>query len=407
MHLTPSWSQWGPAPQESFPLQPAFDIPIDTQIQEALIERAFAYSLAPSMAYGQAPGHVIALDTPEMPLVQQLWHAKQLTSRLSRSKAAQFSVIHKPNGAHLQATELGQEVAQLLSSSVGAVGQQYPRHAFDPRIELFLECAAKRNLLPVWPPFVFMEEARLLPLVDALNGFAQDVRRRGSAASFKAKVANFQAQVDQRYKAMQSYFRQLCTLYPDGHAIRMDFSYLPHQTVGFAFGEEMHQTVTLHGQALLEHLAKSLGSAVAGYAWKRDFAASRGYQYHLVAILNGPQFQELHGIAQSLGEQWCHSITGGKGLWINCHGSWGNNIRYRGLSAFNHCAAGSMEDQLSLVPVFMTLTDGIAAFAPMGKTKPYGMGTLPAGKRRKATESIPHYPKIENEMFSGSWPFSV
>ena len=309
-------------------------------------------------------------------------------------------------GAQLQTTELGNEIIQLLSSSVNVVRQQYPCHALEPRIELFLECADKRNLLPLWAPFVFMEEARLLPLVDSLNGFAQDVRRRGSAASFKTKVANFQAQTDKRYKAMQNYFRQLCTLYPDGQVIRMDFSYLPHQTVGFAFGEEMHQTVTLHGKALLEHLAKTLGSAVVGYAWKRDFAAARGYQHHLVAILNGPQFQELHGIEQSLGEHWCQAITGGKGLWVNCHGSWGNNFRYRGVSALTHCS-GSMEAHLSLVPVFMTLTDSIAAFAPMGKTKLYGMGALPARGQKKLTRKMHQYPAIDNEAPSVTWPFSV
>jgi hypothetical protein len=199
-----------------------------------------------------------------MQLVQQLWHAKQLASRLTRSKVAQFSVIRKPAGAQLQATDLGNEVLQLLSTSVGAVGLQYPCHLFDPRIELFLKCASKRNLTPLWQPLLPMEEARLLPLVDSLNGFAQAVRKRGSTVSFKAKVVNFQAQTDKRYKDMQNYFGQLSTLYPGGHEIRMDFSYLPHQTVGFNFGREMHKTVSLHGQALLEHLTKSWGSAVVG-----------------------------------------------------------------------------------------------------------------------------------------------
>lgn len=405
MHFTHPNSRWDFAPLERFPMQTPVD-PIDTQIQQALIERAVAYGLAPSMAYGQAPGSVMTLDTPEMPLVQQLLLARQLVNRLSRSKVAQFSVIRNASGAQLQATELGNEIVQLLSSSIGAVGQQYPCHALEPRIELFLECAAKRNLLSLWPPFVPMDEARLLPLVDSLNGFAQDVRQRGTTASFKAKVANFQAQIAKRYKAMQNYFRQLCALYPDGHVVRMDFCYLPYQPVGFSFGEDMHKTVALHGQTLLEHLTKSLGSAVAGYAWKRDFAAARGYQYHLVAILNGPQVQELSGIAQSLGEHWSQPITGGKGLWINCHGSWINDFRYRGLGAFTH-SAGSMEDHLSLVPVFMTLTDGIAAFAPLGKAKPYGMGTLPARGRKKAPPKMSAYPSIENEVSSGTWPFSV
>jgi hypothetical protein len=125
-----------------------------------------------------------------------------------------------------------------------------------------------------------------------------------------------------------------------------------------------------------------------------------------VAILNGPQVQELNDIEQSLGKQWCQSITGGKGLWFNCHGFRANDFRYRGFSAANHYAK-SMEEHLRLVPVFMTLTDGTVAFAPLGKAKPYGMATLPAGARKKAARRMPQYPAIENEVSSGSWPFSV
>ncbi|WP_157046081.1 hypothetical protein [Polaromonas sp. JS666] len=66
-----------------------------------------------------------------------------------------------------------------------------------------------------------------------------------------------------------------------------------------------------------------------------------------------------------------------------------------------------MEDHLSLVPVFMTLTDGIAAFAPQGKAKPYGMGSLPARVRKKAVPKMLPYPAIQNEVPSGVWPFSV
>ena len=401
MHLVSQVPHWGPTLSKRLPRQSPVHIQIDTQIKQALIERSIAYGLTS----GQAPGHVIALNTSEIPLVQQLWHTRQLASRLSRSKVAQFSIIRKIAGAQLQATELGNEVLQLLSTSVGDVGLEYPCHVLEPRIELFLECAAKRNLLPLWPPFVPMEEARLLPLVDSLNGFAQDVRQRGSTVSFKAKIANFQAQTDKRYKAMQHYFRQLSTLYPEGHVIRMDFSYLPHQTVGFSFGEEMHKTVTLHGQALLEHLTKSWGSSVVGYAWKRDFAAARGYQYHLVAILNGPQVQELNCIEQYLGEHWCQSITNGLGLWFNCHGPWANDFRYRGVSAFKHCV-GSMEEHLSLVPVFMALTDAIAAFKPLGKARPYGMGTLPAKESKKMALLMPQRSAIGNGTSLGSWPFS-
>ena len=374
MHFTPSMPQWGPAPLERFPMQMPFDIQIDSQIQQALLERSVAYCLT--------SGQVVARRTQELPLVEQLWHAKQLASRLCRSKAPQFSIIRKPDGTHLQPTELGEQILQLLSSCVGAIRQQYPCHALEPRIELLLECAAKRNLLYLNPAYFHLGEAHLLPLVDSLNGFVEDVRKRGTTAGFKAKVLKLQTQIDERYKAMHNYFRQLCALYPDGHVIRLDLSYQPHGFRGCEFTEEMHKTVTLHGQVLLDHLTQSLGTAVVGYAWKRDFATARGFQYHLVAILNGPQIQELHSIEQSLGEYWCRSITGGEGLWFDCHGSAGTDYHYRGMGSLAH-RQRTIEEQLSMVPVFMTLTDGIVAFVPPGKAKPYGMATLPAGLQKK------------------------
>ena len=391
MHPTPSMLQWNPAPLERFPMQMPVDIQIDSQIQQALIERSVAYCLT--------SGQVIARRTQERTLVEQLWHAKQLASRLCRSKAPQFSVTRKPDGTHLLPTELGEQILQLLSSCVGTIWQQYPCHALEPRIELLLECAAKRNLLFLNPACFHLGQAHLLPLVDSLNGFVQEFRKRGTTAGFKAKVLKFQAQIDKRYKAMQTYFGQLCALYPDGHVIRMDFSYLSHGFLGCEFTEEMHKTVTRHGQALLDHLNQSLGNAVAGYAWKRDFATDRGFQYHLVAILNGPQIQELHGIEQSLGEYWCHSITGGEGLWFNCYGNGCTDYHYRGMGSLSYRPL-TMKEHLSVVPVFMTLTDGIAAFAPPAKAKPYGMATLHVGLQKEAALKMTQHQATENDLFS-------
>ncbi len=402
MHFISHGTSWGHTPSPSIQVQ----TPVENNIQEALIERAVAYGFAQGSVYNQPPAHaVMALATPEIAVVQQLCQAKQVAVRLIRSKMEQFSFIRNNAGAQLQPSNLGWDVLQLLSMPIITVRQEYPCHVLDPRIELFFECAEKRNLLPLWPhPSIPMEESRLLLLVDSLNGFTRDVRKLGTAASFKSKVKRFQDEIQQRHKGMQQYFKRLCELYPDGHIIRMDFCYVANQPVGYAFGSEMHEIVTLDGQALIEHLTKSLGSAVAGYAWKRDFGASRGYQYHLVAILNGPQIQELYGIEQSLGEYWVQTITGGKGLWVDCSGLGGGSFRYRGLNACNQYV-GAMEDHLSQTSVFMTLTDSVAGFAPPG-TKPYGMGTLPPRSKKRSSAEGAQSSGIKAEVSSGGWPFS-
>lgn len=373
--------------------------PIDNQIKQALIER--------TAAYRQSAGGVIPFSTPEMQLIEQLWQAKHLASRLTRSTAAQFSLIHKAAGDQLKATDLGNELLQLLSSFTGASIAQYPCHLFDPRIDLFLECAMKRNLTPTWRPFLPVAEKQLMPLVDALNGFVQDVRKRAATSGFKTKVVAFQTEIDKRRKGLQDYFNKLCVLYPAGHVIRMDFSYNLGQPLGNSPGKDMHQQVRAHGEALLAHMKKSLGSALVGFAWTRDFASARGYHYHLVAVLNGPQTQELNNIVDSLGQEWCRQITGGMGLFFNCHGGRGHNFQYRGLIAMNHYAK-PMQEHLRLVPTYMVQTEGLIAFAPLGKEKPFGMGTLPkVAHTHKKAQPMPLYQEIEAMPFSKPWPFSI
>lgn len=392
MYFAPAAPQSPPA----LPNRSAMQMPMDSHIKEALIER--------TAALGMVNGNVIAHPTSELQLVQQLWQAKQLASRLIRSKVAQFSIIGKPDAVHLQATDLGNEVLRLLSTFSDPRLWQHPCHLFDHRIELFMDCAAKRNLIPIWWPPLPMTEAQLLPLVDTLNGFAQDVRKRGSNASFKAKVASLQAETDKRFNGMQNYLDQLAELYPDGHVIRMDFCYRPYQDVGFRFGREMHSTISAHGAELIEYLNTSLGSAVAGYVWKRDFAAARGYQYHLVAVLHGPQHRELTHIVSSLESQWRDVITCGLGLSWNCHDSRTHGFKYRGLIAMDQ-RGKSIQEQLRQVPLYMTLTDAIVAFAPRGTAKTYGMGTLPRLSRKKKLPPRPAYKAYGDGGASKSWPF--
>ena len=61
MYVTRSMPQWSSAPSERLPMQRPVDIQIDTQIQQALIER--------SVAYCQTSNQVISFDTPEITLV--------------------------------------------------------------------------------------------------------------------------------------------------------------------------------------------------------------------------------------------------------------------------------------------------------------------------------------------------
>ena len=95
------------------------------------------------------------------------------------------------------------------------------------------------------------------------------------------------------------------------------------------------------------------------------------------------------------------------GLFFNCHGGRGHNFQYRGLIAMNHYAK-PMQEHLKLVPMYMAQTDGLIAFAPLGKEKPFGMGTLPkVTHTRKNAPTTPAYQEIEYVSLPSPWPFSM
>ena len=372
---------------------------IDNQTKAALIERSVVYNLSGI--------DVVPFLTAEAEIVQQLWQAKQIVTRLTRSTVDQFSLAHKATGTQLQLTDLGKEVLHLLLTSVSTSLIHYPNHRFDPRVELFLDCMDSRNLAHLWQSGHPLAGPQLIPFVDAMNGFAHNVRKRAATSSFKSKLVIFHEEIDKRRKKLQDYFNQLCALYPASQAIRMDFSYRPGQPLGAIPGKDMYQQVRAHGEALLTHMKVSLGSALVGFAWTRDYASARGYQYHVVAVLNGPQTQELNNIVGSLGEEWSRVITGGVGLFFNCHGGRGHNFQHRGLIAMNHYAK-PIQEHLMQVPMYMAQTDGLIAFAPLGKEKPYGMGTLlKVAHTHKKAQPVPAYQEIENVSFPKVWPFSM
>jgi hypothetical protein len=94
------------------------------------------------------------------------------------------------------------------------------------------------------------------------------------------------------------------------------------------------------------------------------------------------------------------------GLYFDCHAGRGHDFQYRGLIAMNRYAM-TMQEHLRQVPVFMALTEGLTAFAPLGKEKQYGMGTFSKVARKKKMHQLPVYPVIEAGPTSGHWPFSM
>lgn len=365
----------------------------DNDINAALVERTAAYDIANGM--------ITPIYTFEKNLILQLLQVRDVVIRLARSTAIPFSLPRKASNTDLQHTEIGEQVWQLLLTPIDLATIHYPCHDFDPRIKLFLDCLKKRGLYALWLSAQGVNAPATPPMVDTLNGFVQEIRQRAGSKPFERKLAAFKKQVDQRFKRLQDYFDQLNDAYPASHVLRLAFCYRRFQSVGNSCEPEMNQQVSDHCEELMKRVKNSLGSAFVGHAWKRDYAKDRGFHFHLVVVLNGPQLLELSHIVESFRLQW-HEVTTGTGVVYQ---------RYPPLNqAFQHGSqTTTIWDQIPVrtaldpVPTFMVLTDGLIAFAPPGKKTPHGTGQLPKTAHNKKTASITE-PEDVARVFTGPFP---
>lgn len=125
---------------------------------------------------------------------------------------------------------------------------------------------------------------------------------------------------------------------------------MPCQLQGFSL-----QDVILHREELIRYLRTTLKQKLRGYIWKIEYTQYKGYQYHLVILLDATLAQTELPYERTIGKHWEDVITQGHGL---CYSHAENKASYR------FCATGvknqadpDLPDDLAKVADYLTRPD--------------------------------------------------
>lgn len=281
-------------------------------------------------------------------------------------------------------TKTGSGLLSALKSNVPGIRSCFCNHEFSPRFELFVKHAIERDL-DYWLTFdSAISEKDVTKACDILNGFVNAVREEGRRASFNAKLRRFQRSADKNNLSLYRYLRRTLAKNSKINVRRYDLAY---QKEG-AWPTQKACSVTSsqakeHREALIKAAKKDLiGKHLIGYAWKMDHSAPRGFQHHLLLVLDEESAEEQLSVDAALKHAWGEA-TGGKGLLVDC-----NNL----YPAFKSHGIGLIDDDKAAWSVFrniciqMTQADNFIKLSLPGTARAFGKAELIDKKTKSEIE---------------------
>ncbi len=207
-----------------------------------------------------------------------------------------------------QPTGLGRQILDLLAHDLRRIKQIYCDHCFHPYIEAFLtlsqdvasQCFGAKTNAPI----------HTTPdQIEALNGFLKALREKVTAAGFTAKVKDFRRSSNENHQR----FRECADLISRGTygSLAIERYDLGYSTSSIELSERAgvtYEQAKGHFDKFLNFMRKTTKDRRKGYVWKLQFTANRGYQFHLMLILDyrGHDANKLH---QKLKAQWDQVIS--------------------------------------------------------------------------------------------------
>ncbi len=199
---------------------------------------------------------------------------------------------------------LGKRILDLLAQDLGCIERIYCDHRFHPYIEEFLTLGENRALLHLGTraasPILTSPEQ-----IEALNTFVKVLKEQVTAVDVPKKVSNFRRSSNKNHRR----FRECAELIVRGTygsvAIeRYDLGYSTASEQLYERAGVSYEQAKGHFDKFLSFLSKTVTkSRLKGYVWKLEFSANRGYQYHLMLILD-LQGHDSHKLYQQLKTQW-------------------------------------------------------------------------------------------------------
>jgi hypothetical protein len=279
----------------------------------------------------------------------------------------------------MHATKTGKEFLLLLQSENSEIQKNYPRHEFNPLVDLYLKCIEEHQFSNYKTDMKPSNDIQLVALVDQLNGCIDAIRKEGRSHDFKVCCANNIRAAKKNAASLKAYINRLREKYRRLMVIRLDCSYLKaHCVPSNGFDAVNVDCFRAHREAFIAALPNIVpAKSLAGFIWKLEHGQKKGFHIHAVIFLKGSMVREDVTIARLIGEHWEKNITLGKGLYFNCNHL--KEDRYKGSCAIGMLNADDAKWELfeEKVITYITKPDLHASLALSDHGRILGRGKMP------------------------------
>jgi hypothetical protein len=204
------------------------------------------------------------------------------------------------------------------------------------------------------------------------NAFIAHIRKECKSPQFKRRVSYRAAGAHENYESGVAYVDRLFKVKSRYLVIRVDLGYL----------KDCHTEVDLmrvrsdFEKMLNNRRSNKLFKEMAGYIWKLEYGAQKGYHYHCIFFFNGAVVEQDSYYAEMIGKYWVNKITRGAGTMFNCNAK---------KNKYKHCGIGMIDrtdvekiDLLLRYPLkYLTKKEQFLAMKLASKPRLFGRGKMP------------------------------
>ena len=208
----------------------------------------------------------------------------------------------------------------------------FPIHCLNPYVVLFFRIVRVKFM---WDTdFHYKCNDKVMKTaVNTINEFINCIRKIAKSQKFKKTINNYKRRLNKNYESLMEHFDKSFDKKNRYQVIRIDLGYRIDVDNPSLTADEIYEKYCQANEDL-KHLLnnkrskKKIFKEMLVYAWRLEYAQNTGFHYEMFFFFNRSETHEDSNIAETIGEYWNTTITGGRGLYSNCNDK-KNKIKYK------------------------------------------------------------------------------
>lgn len=340
------------------------------------VYRKISYDAAP---YDLRADGSVEIDESRAPhkFIRDLLKIEELVTLVLTIDQPAFRIEERNGLSYLNRLPL----ARYFSIARSLADSNSPDYKYSSNVQLYFECWTALGLCNegFFNPSQHSSKAGKKQF-ELFNDLLDAIREMAKDPKFKKAAARGEENCQRNYDGSVDYIDALFDRVKTRLLVlRVDLSYSK---------ELAHEVSVRQAKADFAHLLRNRRSNRAlfeewvGYIWKLEWAAAKGFHFHIIFFFNGAKNDKDVYWAKEIGEYW-KKITEGRGIYWNCNAHKEKYIRL-GIGRIDHWDVTKRKALTEHVVRYLTKSEQYLMATRLSGEKCFGKGWMPKARTSRA-----------------------